>query len=496
MAALLMLVLVGLVAGVTLPLVRRSAEQQAVDETERVAATMARLVADRLDLRLDLRHPQNRAATTAVMEVASREWRAGLVAFESVSGELLVMLPDGSLQESDRVRLLRVRQTGSRIAEPEEAGSADEVVAVVPVLAGDRTLLGAMLVRRSTDAAGAADATVGVAMLYIVVETLLVGLLGYLLLTRSVLRPISALSKAAGRVAAGDLSVEVDASPQDEVGGLSRDFNLMVARIRSDQQALDERLQQLKVAADELVRSERLSTLGQLSAGVAHEIGNPLAAVMGLVELLREPDGLTAEERVDVGRRAGRELDRIHTIIQTLLDYARGGEVRLALQDVALPVGAAVSLLAHHPKVRLVAIVVQAPAEPVIIALDESRVVQVLLNLILNAGDAMGGAGEVEVGWSLETPRDGEPWCRLVVSDRGEGWADAVRGRATQPFVSTKGAGQGTGLGLAICDRIAAELGGRLVLSDRPGGGAEVALWLPLSDQASPLSVGSAVSGK
>ena len=495
-AALLMLVLVGLVAGVTLPLVRRSAEQQAVAETARVAATMARLVADRLDLQLDLRHPQNRAAATAVMEVASQEWRATAVVFASVDGLAEFTLPGATLSEGDRLRLLRIRQTGARVAEPDEATGGHEVVACVPVLAGDRTLLGALLVRRPADESGAAAITAAVALLYIVLETLLVGLVGYLLLTRSVLRPISALSEAAGRVTAGDLTVQVEGSQQDEVGALGRDFNLMVARIRSDQSALDERLRQLQLASEELVRSERLSTLGQLSAGVAHEIGNPLAAVMGLVELLRDSDGLSAAERTDVGQRVERELDRIHAIIQTLLDYARGGEVRRVEQDVALPVAAALSLLSHHPRVRQMRLISRPPAAPVSFALDESRLVQVLLNLVLNASDAMQGEGEVEVAWEESLNSAGERWCQIAVSDRGPGWADEVRGRATHPFVTTKAAGAGTGLGLSICERIAAELGGRLTLSDRAGGGAVSAIWLPMQGHASPVSGSSVASGK
>ena len=112
-----MLVLVGLVAGVTLPLVRRSAEEQAVAETARVAATMARLVADRLDLRLDLRHPQNRAAATAVMEVASQEWRATSVVFASVDGLAELTLP-GAVAKLIEVDEDRVE--GRILFEPEQ----------------------------------------------------------------------------------------------------------------------------------------------------------------------------------------------------------------------------------------------------------------------------------------------------------------------------------------------------------------------------------------
>lgn len=493
-----MMLLVGLVAGVTLPLVRQSAEAQAVAETQRVAATMARLVSDRLDLRLDLRHPQNRAAAAAVLEVVAREWRAEAVVFESLDGSMRIANPGPPTVGRDTDLLLQVRQTGARFASPVEGSPEDEVVAVVPVIAGDRALLGALLVRRAADDGNAAAATAWVALIYIVLEAMLVGLVGYLLLTRSVLRPIGDLSRAAESVARGDLSVEVPVASQDEVGLLARNFNAMVARIRQDQLALDEQLTQLRSASDELVRRERLSTLGQLSAGVAHEIGNPLAAVMGLVELLRDGDGLSAEERSDLGNRVERELARIHRIMQTLLDYARGGEVRAVVQDVAVPVAAAASLLAHHPKARLLALRIRPPAEPIAAKLDESRVVQVLLNLVLNASDAQAGQGEVEVEWRSERDAQGSAWVRLAVADRGPGFGPDLLQRATRPFVTTKPAGEGTGLGLAICERISLELGGRLTLTDREGGGAEVALWLPIEDYEGSSSPGgsSAVSGK
>ena len=215
-----------------------------------------------------------------------------------------------------------------------------------------------------------------------------------------------------------------------------------------------------------------------------------------LFRSLRESEGLTAGERADLGQRVERELDRIHTIIQTLLDYARGEEVRLIQQDLALPVANALSLLAHHPKARALRILTVPPAVPVHVSMDESRVVQVLLNLVLNASDAMEGHGEVTIRWEQVGSREGEGWCRLTVADAGPGWAESMRGRATQPFVTTKAAGQGTGLGLAICERIAAELGGRLSLGDRDGGGAEVSLWLPLSVQSPALSSESPVSWK
>jgi two-component system NtrC family sensor kinase len=170
--------------------------------------------------------------------------------------------------------------------------------------------------------------------------------------------------------------------------------------------------------------------------------------------------------------------------------------VRRVEQDVALPVAAALSLLSHHPRVRQMRLTSRPPGAPVCFALDESRLVQVLLNLVLNASDAMRGEGEVEVAWEESLNPAGERWCQIAVLDRGPGWAEEVRGRATHPFVTTKAAGAGTGLGLSICERIAAELGGRLTLSDRAGGGAVSAIWLPMQGHASPVSGSSVASGK
>jgi signal transduction histidine kinase len=323
-------------------------------------------------------------------------------------------------------------------------------------------------------------------LLYVTIEACLIALLGYFLLTRSIIRPIRRLSVAAEQVAAGRLDVSVPVTQEDEIGALGRDFNQMVERIRAAQGALEERLtelqqinQSLAQAQDELVRSEKLATLGRLATGIAHEVGNPLAAVMGLVELLEDRKGLDAAEMDDLVMRVRRELTRIHEIIRNLLDYARARDKTLRTFEVIAPVRAAVGLAQHHPRARQLSIEVIEPASLLRFTGDENKLAQVVLNLLLNAADATEGRGHVRC-WVDHVEEEGQPWHRVHVADDGPGIAPEVKKRLFEPFFTTKPSGRGTGLGLAVCERIAAEHGGRITVASQPGRGATFTIWLPV----------------
>jgi signal transduction histidine kinase len=213
-----------------------------------------------------------------------------------------------------------------------------------------------------------------------------------------------------------------------------------------------------------MVAQEKLATVGRLAAGVAHEVGNPLAAVIGYADLLlsdEPPDG----PRRDALARIRRETERISGIVADLLDYSRPvtGTVEPVRLDTTAE--AAVSLLGPQSRFREVVVENRiAPSLPPAAAAG-SRLLQVLINLLLNAADAMDGAGSIvldgrEVGGALE----------LSVRDNGPGVPAEIGDRIFDPFYTTKDPGQGTGLGLAIARSIARAYGGDLWLaSDAPG---------------------------
>ncbi|HJL05142.1 MAG TPA: HAMP domain-containing sensor histidine kinase [Polyangiaceae bacterium LLY-WYZ-15_(1-7)] len=311
-------------------------------------------------------------------------------------------------------------------------------------------------------------------------------LLTYLALTFLIVRPVEAVTRASERVAEGRLETQVPVRGAAEVAGLAQSFNAMARQLGAERLALEERLRQLEAARaetsaaqDQVLRSARLASVGRLAAGIAHEIGNPLAAILGLTEIARDAD-LDAEERDEFLARIQTETERIHRIIRDLLDFARqeqepgagDGERRADLGQV---VADAVHLVAPQKdtaKLRIERRVEEVP--PVRGSAD--RLTQVVLNLLLNAADAVEGEGDVVV----EVAREGEEVV-LSVSDTGPGIPEDVLEELFEPFVTTKPVGQGTGLGLAVCHTIVERVGGTITAENAEGGGARFVIRLPLA---------------
>jgi len=211
-----------------------------------------------------------------------------------------------------------------------------------------------------------------------------------------------------------------------------------------------EQRHQLEEKDEQLNRAEQLALIGRLGTGLAHEIGNPLGAVMGYVSLLR--DETQPEAKKDLVDRAEAELQRIHGLIRELLDYARPSTLkRERLQAHALVEGAR-NLLVHQPRGRDVTFENDV-AETMFVFGDTQRLMQVLLNIFLNAADAMGGTGAIRV---FSRGND------LHIEDSGPGFSEDALLHAGEPFFTTKAAGSGTGLGLAVSKTLVRELGGRL----------------------------------
>jgi two-component system NtrC family sensor kinase len=298
---------------------------------------------------------------------------------------------------------------------------------------------------------------------YLLLGSVVTLVVGFFLLSRTVVRPLEVLGRATERVADGDLAGHVHEVGPGEMGRLARSFNRMVDRIRAGRDQLQQRVRelaesntQLESAQAEVVRSERLATVGQLAAGVAHEVGNPLSAIMGLVELL--DDDLDQAERHDTVRRIQAELARIDRTIRDLLDYARLRNNPSARTVVTQPVETAIRLLSHHVRGRHVQVELTLPEPAPTLGVHEDQLVQVLLNLLLNAADAMQGHGIVEL--KVVLPEAG--WVEIVIRDHGPGIPVHLLPRIFDPFFTTKSPGVGTGLGLAICERVIAGYGGQL----------------------------------
>lgn len=309
-------------------------------------------------------------------------------------------------------------------------------------------------------------------------------LLAYVLLTYFIVRPIDRLRLASERLAAGRLHTSVPVQGAAEVARLAATFNEMAAQLRRDRGALQERLEELEhttaeltSAQEQLIRSARLAAVGRLSAGIAHEIGNPLAAIRGLIELLQSGD-LDPEEQEEFIGRIERETERIHLTIRDLLDFSRSepskpgqAEGTADLSDV---ISDTIKLLDRQSRFREIDLRLALDRGLPRVRGNPERLRQLLLNLLFNAADALRGKGRIELRAS-----HGRGMVELTIEDDGPGIDAAILDQVFDPFVTTKPTGQGTGLGLAVCHAIVAQLGGSIEAANPEHGGATFRVRIP-----------------
>lgn len=229
---------------------------------------------------------------------------------------------------------------------------------------------------------------------------------------------------------------------------------------------------QLEETRDRLVRAERLAAVGRLAAGLAHEIGNPLAVLTGYAALLRD-EGLPQASRDDALQRMERELDRIQGTVRSLLDYARApsGVAGVArVSEVAEHVQKLVQPQAAKKKVSVTVATGDAG-----VAMSGDALTQVLLNLVLNALDAVGEGASIAIG----AVKDGDANI-ITVDDSGPGIAAEHNAKLFEPFFTTKPAGVGTGLGLSVCESLVTAAHGNITADKSPTlGGARFSVRLP-----------------
>ncbi len=306
-------------------------------------------------------------------------------------------------------------------------------------------------------------------------------LLGGWLLWRSVARPVDRILDAASRLASEEGLPVLGEGSGLALSRAALAFERIAAALEQERRRLAAKVEELTRAGRalddaqaSLVRSERLATVGRLASGLAHEIGNPLGAISGYVEIARGRLPRDADpELAGAVNRIAEAAARIDRTLRDLLDFARPAPPRLAPLALAAAVEAAVRLARVQPRFRQVEVTSTLPAGLRVLA-DEHQLGQVLLNLLLNAADAMGGAGRV----TLSASQEGEA-VELAVADAGPGIAAEHLPRLFEPFFTTKEPGEGTGLGLAISHRIVESLGGALSAENGAVGGAVFRLRLP-----------------
>ncbi len=374
-------------------------------------------------------------------------------------------------------------------------------------------------------AAMGARGALGAILLLAAADVAVFALLGSYLLGRLVVRPLSEAADAATAIADGDYQRRVPGGGTREMDALAAALNRLTdqmlhnqTRLAENVRSLDETNRLLVATQSDLVQAEKLAGIGRLAAGVAHEVGNPLGALMGYAGILRRRGG--DAEMLDGVEREARRIDRI---VRSLLQYARPhpGEREREPVDVNASLLRVVELLRQQGRLADVEVRLQlAPGLPLIDAVAHD-VDQVFVNLVANAELAMEGRGVLTVNTTLRRfeparripprraddppgvdyshlrrPRHGsqrdahrlEPGdeiVQVVVADTGPGIPPELVEAVFDPFFTTRQPGEGTGLGLAIVASTVTEFGGRVEVTSANGGGAVFTLSFPTGREPS-----------
>ena len=316
---------------------------------------------------------------------------------------------------------------------------------------------------------------------------LAVGLAIAVVLVRVIVEPIKELVQATDRIASGDLRILTPRHGEDEIGALADSFNRMTLHLRQSREALErsnsdlerkvrERTQALQETQHQLVQAEKMTVIGQLVSGVAHELNNPLAGVLGFAQLLQRR---APPEAIGRGlRKIEAEAERCRRIVQNLLIFARKHKPQKSPVELNSVVERTLEMREYHLRTDGIDLVRELDPGLPRTMLDENQIQQVVMNLLNNAHHALleaRGTRRLRVATQVVDDR-----IVLRVQDTGSGIAPENLPKIFDPFFTTKEVGRGTGLGLSICYGIVQEHHGDIRVESAPGRGTTFTIELPV----------------
>lgn len=327
----------------------------------------------------------------------------------------------------------------------------------------------------------------------------------FLWLARGIFSPLEKMTATMAQVESGDLKARIGpVATESEIGAVAGHLDRLLdqlaerdAYLRDEAETLnvlvEKRTEELKEANRkleatfaQLVMSEKLATVGEITAGVAHEINNPVAVIQGNLEIIRM--GLDAEKQAELKTEfdlIDAQTHRINIIVGKLLNFTRPDEMSdlMAVVDAAKLVEDTLILVA--PDLRKHTIVTRVTHSPSpSFRVIETELQQVIVNLAINAAQAMGVGGTLTIKTG-PAMRDGIPGTEILVKDTGPGIPDDKIDKVFDPFMTTK-LGSGSGLGLSISQTLVTRVGGLISVSSAPGEGATFRVWFPAADNSSP----------
>ncbi len=326
-------------------------------------------------------------------------------------------------------------------------------------------------------------------LLFIVAVSLFLGIINYIIVTN----PVDELTRGMEHVAGGDLGYSVQIKSIDEIGVMANTFNSMIKDLKEarDQrerwtQTLEEEVtkktEEIKKTQAGLIQTEKLSSLGRMAAGVAHEINNPLTGVVTFAHLMKkrfEP-GSTDAEDIDV---IIEQAERCAKIIKNLLTFARATPSEKGIIDVNNIISKTITLVKNQEKFHNVKFSLDLDNAPFVVQGDGTQFQQICLNMFLNAVDAMKLRGEITVT-TIPVEEDGKPFVEINFTDTGGGIKEEDLPKLFEPFFTTKPVDKGTGLGLSITHGIIKHLGGSIKVKSSIGKGTSFIIRLPLMEKS------------
>lgn len=375
-------------------------------------------------------------------------------------------------------------------------GQKADMILSAPLLKDGRPIGGLSIVLSLERVTGALRDSQRILLIYIFINLAILTYIGIYRISRLYLSPLARLAKRAEDYREDDEIIFAVRKEDNELNRLSKALNIMLRRISGDKEKLRSTVQSLekanidlKNAQKEIIRAEKLASVGRLSAGIAHEIGNPIGIVIGYLELLKQED-ISGEERDEYIRRTEDEIERINTIIRQLLEVSRPSHTGRTVVSVHDLIRDTAGVFRVQPLMSNIELSLNLSAEEDAVLADPNQLRQVFLNLTINAADAISGKGEktggkLEIGTLVEKDNDPEAknsaaWLNIMFIDDGPGIAEENLGNIFDPFFTTKDPGRGTGLGLSVSFMIVESLGGKMTVTSEVGRGTTMMISLAI----------------
>jgi two-component system NtrC family sensor kinase len=326
----------------------------------------------------------------------------------------------------------------------------------------------------------------GIGVLGVIIVVLL-----YFFITSGITRPLREMAAATGKIADGDLSVELSSKSKDEIGQLAESFNYMLVRLKQARQELEnygrvleqkveERTQQLTKMQDHLIQSEKMASMGQLAASIAHEVNNPLSGVLIYNQLIAKKitrGDFNREAILDYLSKMEHELSRSTKLVRSLLDFAVQTEPKIKEVNANDVLNRALELAIHAGYKENTRVEKDLQSLPTFMA-DPDQLEQVFVNLIMNALQAMPTGGTLGLRTYMENQE-----LKIAVRDTGCGIPPENLSKIFTPFFSTKKEVKGVGLGLSVAYGIIQGLKGRIEVESKVGEGTTFTVSLPITQE-------------